>query len=337
MVAFHLLYQSLSRTDDGREGTVRRFMLKYVALCSVGLLSVASSGCSTPFPGVPENSPSESLLGIYDAGIVRIPAVTGSVEVLVRHEPGHFFRSPSFDSVQNALYYVDCVTRKIMKWESKTPTPLEFWSVPKDYLPSPHSRSIRLAVSPDGETLLASFTGGGYPPHLLLINTRKGESAEVDFQPVLLKIWNSFYWKDANTILLRTVDDLIELNTTSHALKTVLKLDGGKNFALSGDRKALIVLDGSSAWIYDPATMNLRETFSLSGIPGYDYENFALGKKMLYFCRGGKGLSMLGLPDVGGIYAIDIESKHVFRVAKGPLWITSMSCLSQNSEWMPLR
>jgi hypothetical protein len=316
---------------------VRRFLLKCVALCCVGLLSVGLSGCSIPFPGVPDNSPSESILGTFDAGIARLDVLTGSVEVLVKRERAQFFESPSFDSGRNTLYYVDTPNRKIMKWESKTPTPREFWSVPKDYLPSPHSRSIGLAVSPDGETLLASFTGGGYPPHLLLINTRKGESAEVDSQPVLLKIWNSFYWKDANSILLRTADDLIELNSTTHALKTVLKIDGGKRVALSMDRKALIVLDGSSAWIYDPGTMNLRETFSLKGIPGYDCDNFALGEKMLYCCRGGKGWSMLGLPDVGGIYAMDIESKQTFRVAKGPLWITSMSCLSQSSEWIPLR
>jgi hypothetical protein len=313
---------------DIREGTVRSFMLKCAALCCVGLFSVSSSGCSTPFPGLPDDSPSESILAVGDAGIVRLPVVSGVVEVLLRRETGQYFDAPAFDPGRGALYYVDTSKRKIMRWGSKTASPVEFWLVPPGYLPSPHSRSIALAVSPDGERLLASFTGGGYEPHLVIINTKQGESTEVDLRPRLSKMWNRCYWKDSDSILVRTADELFELNRTTHALKTVLKLDGGMRFALSIDRKTLIVLDGSRAWIYDAGAMKLRETFPLSALPGYDYENFALGEKMLYCCRGGKGASMLGLPDVGGIYAMNIESKQTFRVAKGPMWLTSMSCLS---------
>jgi hypothetical protein len=277
---------------------------------------------------VPLDSVSENILGVYDTGIVSIPATAGSVDVLLRHERAHRLGAPTIDASRHVLYYVDLTERKLMKQIGDAERGSELWRIPTAYLPHPHACAIWLDVSPDGETVLAAFTGGGNSPHLITISTKTGKATEVPLEgDILRKVWNRFHWKDNDSVLLRTADELMLMDLATRKLKTLLRCSPDERFALSADRRALIGIDGTfTAKLYDLRSMTLSDTFSVKEVPGASHEEFALGEKLLYLCRGGSGKSMLGLPDVGGIYALNIKSKEIYRVARGPLWISNMTC-----------
>jgi hypothetical protein len=246
----------------------------------------------------------------------------------VGHERAHRLDAPALDASRHVLYYVDQAERTIMKRDRGAKHADPLWSIPADYLRQPYSCAIWLDVSPDGETVLAAFTGGGNPPHLITVSTKTGKGTEVPLEgDVLRKVWNRFHWKDNVSILLRTAHELMVMDLGTRELKTILRCTSDERFALSPDRKTLIAIDGTStAKLYDLASMTVSDAFSVKDVPGASHEEFALGEKLLYLCRGGSGNSMLGLPDVGGIYALNIKSKEIYRVARGPMWISNMTC-----------
>lgn len=284
-------------------------------------------GCASPTSSR-GGARGETVLGVYDSGIVLVAAEDGAVLTLAPHRPGHRVHSPAYDPARRALYYEDLGERKIMRWESGADAPSELWAVPRGY-----EEAGWLAVSPEGGTLLAHFIARGQssPPHLLVIKISEGTAQELPLDEAFLRrVWSRFYWKDNSSVFFRTAEDLFLYNVQGQTSKAVLRCKHWDSFSLSPDRKRMALIDPEGTVnLLESEGMTEERSFSIKSVPGYTHDEWALGGSELYLCRGGS--SGFGLSRVGGIYAVNLESGNFRQVRKGPFWLSHLTFVPRSA------